>query len=165
MAFTPLARRVEQRATIKVLQKAGHTPIQIWRGLSQVFGDEVLSKTQVREWFNRFKAGDMTTSTADKKRPGRPNRCRTKVTAIRNVLETDERQSIQEISDQTGVPKTTVHRILHKDLKMSKLSAKFVPCILSQEQKDHRKTLCEQNLTAFRQDKDMMEKIITCDES
>lgn len=48
---------------------------------------------------------------------------------------------------------------------MNKLSAKFVPRILTQEQKAHRKTLCQQNLDAFRQDKDMLEKVITCDES
>ncbi len=71
MAFTPLARRLEQRSTIKVLQKAGHTPIQIWCGLNAVFGNECLSKTQVRQWFNRFKEGDLTTTTADRKHPGR----------------------------------------------------------------------------------------------
>ena len=165
MAFIPLACQIEQRATIKVLQKAGHTPIQIWRGLSQVFQGDALSKTQVRQWFNRFKEGDMSTTTADKPRPGRPNLCRRKVARVQNALQTDGRLSIQEIIDQTGISKTSVHRILKKDLRMSKLSAKFVPRILTQEQKTHRKTLCEQNLAALRADKDMLEEVITADES
>lgn len=107
----------------------------------------------------------MTTTTADQPRPGHPNTRRRKVQRVQTTLGHDSRLTIQDISVCTGVPWTTVHRILHKDLKMSKLSAKFVPCILSDEQKRHRKTLCENNLRALRADPDMLEKVITCDES
>ncbi len=107
----------------------------------------------------------MTTPTTDRPRPGRPNLCRRKVCRVEEALRADGRQSIEELSEQTGVSKMTVHQILKKDLHMSKLSAKFVPRILSDEQRHHHKTLCEQNLAELRADKDLLEKIITADES
>ncbi len=48
---------------------------------------------------------------------------------------------------------------------MLKLSPKFVPRILTQEQKAHHVLLCEQNLARLRADKDLMEHVITTDES
>ena len=74
MAFTPLARCLEQRATIKFLQKSGKRPMDIWRSLKDVYGTEAMSKTQVRQWFGRFQAGDIQTTTKDNPRPGCPRR-------------------------------------------------------------------------------------------
>lgn len=48
---------------------------------------------------------------------------------------------------------------------MTKISAKFVPRVLSQEQKDHQVQLCHQNLAEFHRDNTLMEKVITTDES
>ncbi len=47
---------------------------------------------------------------------------------------------------------------------MTKISAKFVPCLLSQEQKEHHVALCKQNLEEFRRDTSLLEKVITMDE-
>ncbi len=69
------------------------------------------------------------------------------------------------MSTQTGLPRSSVHRLLKTDLKMSKVSPKFVPRILTAEQKAHRVDLCRQNLERLRADKDLMEKVITTDKS
>ena len=42
MAFTPLSLRLEQRATIKFLQKTGQSVMQICRALQTVYGEAAL---------------------------------------------------------------------------------------------------------------------------
>ncbi len=63
-----LQTRLEQRANIKFCKNTGLTPIETWRSLHAVYGNETLSKAQVRFWFRRFGAGDM--DIHDKRRPG-----------------------------------------------------------------------------------------------
>ncbi len=161
----PLARRLEQRATIKFLQKSGQTPIQIWRSLRNVYGGETLSKTQVRQWFGRFAAGDIQTSTKDLPRPGRPRLRLRQAAQVRNLLDQDHRLTLDQLSTKTGLSRSSVHHLLKKDLKLSKVSPKFVPRILTDEQKAHRVELCRQNLATFNANKDLLEKVITTDES
>ncbi len=165
MAYTPLAQRMEQRATIKFLQKTGKTAAQIWRSLQQVYGAASLGRTQVHMWFNRFQAGDMGTTTKDSHWPGRPRRRLQHVQRIQQLLDNDSRMSIQDICDKTGLSKSSVHRVLKKDLKLTKMSAKFVPRILSEAQKADRVRLCRQNLDLFKADTTLLEKVITTDES
>lgn len=44
--------------------------------------------------------------------------------------------SIKTISIQLGVDVVTVHKIIYKDLNMHNISAKFVPRVLSDEEKE-----------------------------
>ncbi len=165
MAYTPLAQRMEQRATIKFLQKSGQTVMQIWRALHRVYGAAALGKTQVRVWFDRFKTGDMTTPTKDSAHPGRPRRRLQHAQTIQDLLATDSRMSLDDLSHQSGLSRSSVHRLLKKDLKLTKLSAKFVPRILTQDQKEQRVNMCRQNLDLFKADTTLMEKVITTDET
>ncbi len=164
-AFTPLQKRLEQRATIKFLQKSGFKCAEIWRRLRGVFQGDVLSRTQTRYWFDRFKAGTMDTTTKDRPRPGCPrgrDRHRAKIGAMLNQ---DRRHTLKDMSLQTGVSVSTVHRIVHKDLRLSKLSCKFIPKLLTAEQQNFRLRLCQENLALLNRDNTLMEKVITMDES
>ena len=107
MAFTPLARRLEQRATIKFLQKTGKKPMEIWRALRGMYGQETLSKTQVREWFGHFQVGDILTSTKDNPRPGRPRRRLQYAARVCALLAQDHRLTLDEMSLVFHVPAST----------------------------------------------------------
>lgn len=52
----------EQRVNIKFMVALGKTPIQCWRALRDVYGDDCLSKTQVRVWHRRIRGGDIDVS-------------------------------------------------------------------------------------------------------
>ncbi len=139
--------------------------MKIWWSLQNVFGDPALGRTQVRMWFNRFKAGSVETPSTDSKRPGRPRRHLRHQNQVRTLLQQNNRMTISDLSTATGLSRTSVHCLLTKDMKLNKLSTKFVPRLLSQEQKDHRVALCRQNLQEFRDDNSLLEKVITTDES
>ncbi|XP_029653750.1 uncharacterized protein LOC115226907 [Octopus sinensis] len=53
------------------------------------------------------------------------------VEKIHSFLGGDNCDSIKTVSVQFGIGVATVHRIIHEDLNMSKIHAKFVPMVLS----------------------------------
>lgn len=160
--------RLEQRSIIKFLCHQGNTPIQCWRGLEAVYGDRALGKTQVRAWHKTFRNGDLQTSTKDKAHTGRPRsgRSQTNIATVDTQLQQDRRQSIRDISRSTGIARATVQRILRKDLKLRHVSSKFVPRILTDEQKAFRVRLSQDNLDRFEQEGvSFLQRIVTGDES
>jgi len=58
------------------------------------------------------------------------------VAFVKAVLDRDRRLNVRLITEEVGLPKTDVHRIITEDLHMSKICAKLVPKNLSDEQKD-----------------------------
>jgi transposase len=61
----------EQRYCIKFCQKLGDTQVETIRKIQQAFGDDAMSNSQIKEWYNRFKDG--CTSVDSEPRSGRPS--------------------------------------------------------------------------------------------
>lgn len=82
-----------------------------------------MSRSQVFEWFGRFKRGEM--SVEDHARSGRPSTSRNdeNVEKIRQKINEDRRFTIDEISEETGVSWSSCQRILTEDLKMRRVAA------------------------------------------
>ncbi|UYV62139.1 hypothetical protein LAZ67_1007957 [Cordylochernes scorpioides] len=70
-----------------------------------------------------------------------------------------------ELEQGTGISKTTIGRIVTKDLKLKKTPAKFIPRFLTNEQKLCRLATCENMLEMTRTDPEWKDKIITGDET
>ncbi len=155
--------RLEQRANIKFCWKSGLTPINAWRSLCAAYGNDCLLKAQVRFWFRRFASGDECIK--DKARTGRPITRQRNMQQISAALDQDRHKSICQLSEEVDLPETSVHRVLHNDLTMSKKSCKFVPHVLSAEQQRHWMRLSADNLDLLRTVPRFLEKIITCDET
>ncbi len=161
------SNREEQRTVIKFLVAEGHTPIQIWRRLQDVYGEQSLGKTQVRMWSKRFSEGDGHEPVTDLPRSGRPKTAIVKRTIdhVQQELDADRHLSIRQIVENTGFSQGMVHRILKQHLNVRRLSCKFVPKILSTEQRCQRVDMCHQNLANFAADPLYLDKILTGDES
>ena len=69
-----MSERVEQRYCIKFCYKLGDSQSETIRKIRQVFGDDAIGVTQIKEWFNRFKNG--RTSVESEKRSGSPQTAR-----------------------------------------------------------------------------------------
>ncbi|KAJ8958893.1 hypothetical protein NQ318_019661 [Aromia moschata] len=66
---------MEQRVNLKFLVKLGKTFAEVYAMLKEVYVNECLSRTQVFEWFKRFKEGRETTKNDP--RLGRPSTSKT----------------------------------------------------------------------------------------
>jgi len=94
--------------------------------------------TIIKYWFNEFKHG--RTSVFDKERPGRPIEVTTEdmVNKIHDIVLADRRVKIREIADIVNISIERVQNILYEKLGIRKLSAKWVPRLLTVEQKRNR---------------------------
>ena len=73
---------------------------------------------------------------------------------------------MRSLSSVTGLSVTTIHRILTKDLGLVKKSARWVPKILSDDQKKARVERCDEFLRLVRRrSKAVLDSIVTMDES
>jgi len=86
----------------------------------------------------QFKRGDF--STCDASRPGRPKTVTASniIDQIHELILKDRRISAKSIAEQLGISYERVVSIIHEDLDMQKLSAKWVPKCLNVDQKRQR---------------------------
>jgi histone-lysine N-methyltransferase SETMAR len=65
----------------------------------------------------------------------------------------DRRMKVREIAETIGISKEYVGYILHKELDMKKLCAKWLPRLLTADQKRTRMKISEQCLEHFNKNK------------
>ncbi|KAJ4445764.1 hypothetical protein ANN_12449 [Periplaneta americana] len=157
-----MTERIEQRYCIKFCQKLGDFQSQTIRKIQQVFGEDAMGVTQIKEWFNRFKDG--RTSVEHEQRCGRPQTARSAavVERVRNLVMADRRLTVLEIAEEVGVSKDSAHAILREDLNMNRVAAKFVPKLLSPEQKDLRRDVAQDLLDTANTDPGFLEMSHGC---
>jgi len=129
--------KLEQRANIKfcvILCKSGAETFEMIR---RAYRNEAMSRARCFEWDARFKRG--RTSLEDDERSGRTSTCSTpkNVETIRRLVHEDRRRSIKGIATIVNVSYGTVQTIFTCDLNMNRVAAKFVPRLLTPEQKEH----------------------------
>ena len=85
------------------------------------------SYATVKNWVAQFKRGDFSTCNAP--RPGRPKAVTTPeiIDQIHDLIFEDRRISATSIIDQLGISRERIGSIIHEDLDMRKLSAKWIP--------------------------------------
>ncbi|PNF13894.1 hypothetical protein B7P43_G10659 [Cryptotermes secundus] len=93
----------EQRAAVKFCFLLGKSGTETLEMLKTAYKDDAMGKTQVFQWFSRFKNGEM--SIDDKPRSGRPSTARTheNVEKKREIIKEDRRRTIEEIVKLSGV--------------------------------------------------------------
>lgn len=156
----------EQRFIIKYFTLADETPINIWTRLCRVHGAQTLSQTAVRNWYRRFKA-DPRASCLDQLRCGGPRTARNQRTIerVRRLITTDCRLTVRDIALQVRVSVGSVHKIIREDLKLKKIAARFVPKLLTDEQRVRRVQVCRDNLQKLVDEPLLLKNMITGDES
>ena len=70
-----MTEKQDQRICIKFCFQLGKTSSETIQMMQKAFGNECMSKTQIKEWYNRFKEG--RTSVDSDSRSGRPSTTKT----------------------------------------------------------------------------------------
>ncbi|GFN88105.1 histone-lysine N-methyltransferase SETMAR [Plakobranchus ocellatus] len=93
-----------------------------------------MSMTQVYQWCSWFKDGQ--TSLQDEPTSERPNTANNDWNTARvdELIKVDRRVKLKAISLKLDIPKTNVYEIVHDKLGYRKVSARWVPKMLSDEQ-------------------------------
>jgi histone-lysine N-methyltransferase SETMAR len=108
------------------------------------------------------------TSLEDDPREGRPKSATTPeiIEQLHDMVLDDRRMKVREIAETIGISKEREGYILHEELDMKKLCARWVPRLLTADQKRTRMKISEQCLERFNKNKtDFVRRFITMDET
>ena len=83
---------------------------------------------------------------------------------MRSVIREDRRLTVREVSEEVGICKSSCHKILTEKLKMHRVAAKFVPRLLTEEQKQNHVTVSQELLDRSNTDENFLKNVITGDE-
>lgn len=165
IGFTKMEKE-QYRSVIRFLFLEGKTRIEIKERLDAVYGDSSPSMATVKNWFNEFARG--RTSVFDEPRPGAPKTAATEenIKKIHDLVLADRRLKVRELAETVGISEGTVHHILHEELVMRKLSARWVPRLLTPENKRNRETTSETCLALFKRNPaEFLRRFVTVDET
>jgi len=125
--------KTEYLAVIKFFVKEVLTP----------YGDPSPSFSTIKKWAAEFKRG--RTRLEDDPREGRPKSATTPETIEQghDMLLDDWRMKVLEIFETTGISKERVGYILHEQLNMKKLCARWVSRLFTTDQKRTRMKISE----------------------
>jgi len=133
--------------------------------LQEAFRDNAMSQSKNLIWYKCFKDGQ--TSFNDDEHSGRPSTSTTpeNIAKVREAILADRRQTIHDVCEIGGLSYRTVQRILEDNLNMRCISTRFVPRLLSVDQKALRISVCRELKQQARDDPNFISNIITGDET
>ncbi|CAH2017335.1 unnamed protein product [Acanthoscelides obtectus] len=117
--------------------------------LLSVFGNEVPHQSTISRWYGEFKRGQV--SLSDDPRVGAPKTAVTQenVDAVRKLIIEDRRVTYREIEASLKISKTSIQKILHEELGVRKLVSRWIPHLLTEEQKAARVNWCQKTIDRF----------------
>jgi len=148
----------EQRICMKFCLKLGKIFTETFQMLQQAYGEDCLSRKQCYEWYQRFKSG--RTSIKHDPKSGRPSSSTgdNHIEKVHSVIRENLRLTIHEVSEEVGICKSSCHTILTEKLKMHRAAAKFVPRLLTEEQKQNRVTVSQELLDHSNSDENFLKR-------
>ena len=136
----------EIRAVIRFLNAKSLNPTEIHNELQSVYGEPVISRTQVYHWCNLFEAGhsDLT----DREGRGRSITATSEdnVKRVDELIRQDRRLKLHEIASSLEISETSAHKIVFDELGYRKVSARWVPKQLTDNHKEQRLDICRELL-------------------
>ena len=152
-------KKDEIRAYIKARSKLGCSLKKLMTEISTAFGPSLVSYDTVRRWKKKFESGVESIKNAPKS--GRP-----KSASRTEIIEGDARFTVRDIARKVAISLSTVHLILRKHLKVRKISVRWVPHLLTDEQKRQRVKVAKKLLKMFpKYDKKQFANVVTGDET
>ncbi|XP_052266722.1 protein GVQW3-like [Dreissena polymorpha] len=160
----PSVDNVELRTVIKFCHSLGYTQTKTFEEVkkSKQFN---CSRSLVFKWHDRFRKG--RESVEDDARSGRPALVKQTMTdKLRDLIKTNRRLTVPYIAEELGIGISMVYRILTEDFKMRKVRARWVPKLLSDEERVKRVKCSEEFLRRYRKEGErFLDHIVTLDET
>ncbi|KAJ8724154.1 hypothetical protein PYW07_008134 [Mythimna separata] len=131
MTDSTMMKKIEHRAVIKFLTKQGKTQKIIHEEMVAVYQDSAPSLSTIQKWSSEFKRG--RESIEDDPRAGGSICAATEenVKLVEKLVLEDARVRVKTLAEMTKLSVGTIHTILHERLNLSKVSARWVPRMLT----------------------------------
>ncbi|GFW83103.1 histone-lysine N-methyltransferase SETMAR [Trichonephila clavipes] len=156
----------EIRSVIRFLTAKNISAAEIHRQISDVYGPNAMSSSKVRKWVRAFKDG--RENVHDEPRSGRPSVITDDlVNTMDEKIREDRRFTISTLAlEFPNVGRTTLHKVVSEKLKFRKLYARWVPRLLTEENKLKIMACAFDFLDRYHKEGDQfLERIVTGDET
>lgn len=164
--FSAFAAKMEARAVVKSYAKAGKSASEAHTLLQQAFPDSCPSLRTIFRWHREYLDGRDSIEDERGRHPKKTLRTPANIDEISSQIIKDRRLTIQELATASGLSYGTTQLIITEDLGLSKISARWVPRLLSDEHKEaHLRFSRDFKNRAFYEGKAFLESIITLDET
>ncbi|UYV78161.1 hypothetical protein LAZ67_16000324 [Cordylochernes scorpioides] len=88
-----------------------------------------------------------------------------KINEVEKMILANRRITVREVVEDLNISIGSCHSIFINDLGMRRVAAKFVPKLLNCDQKQHRMNIANEMLDSVRDDKNLLQRVITGDEA
>ena len=128
----------EQRVYCKIQAQLGFPPTEIHADSQKVYGNGALKYATLCKWIRHFNDG--WESIENDPWVGRPVSVlmEKNVATVKTLIEEDTRYMVQEIEELSGIHSSSVWKILREQLGLRRICARWVPHLLTDEQKQSR---------------------------
>ena len=106
-------------------------------------------------------------SISEDPRPGRSSTSTNNhhIERVRAVIRGNRRLTVREVADEVGISIGSCHQIFTEKLQLRRVCAKFVPRLLTDDQKENRVELSQERLANANGNENFLKNIITGDET
>ena len=155
----------EIRGYIKIRSQLGYSAKNIFNDIVNIHGDTSVSYMTVCRWARQFVNGRV--SVENEPKSGRPvsNSTKHALQTIKELLATDARYTNRDLARITGISFGKVRLLLKFKLGLRKISARWIPHLLTKDQKNIRAKYAKKRLKEYSKfDQRKFSDIITGDE-
>lgn len=139
---------------------------EIFLDIQETLGDNALPYSTVAYWVSEFKRGRSTCE--DDLRSGRPSTSITEenIKKVEKLVLEDRRITIKHLAEVLKISFGSIQSILTDSLGFRKVSARWVPRMLTEENKKRRLEISKRNLEILQSDPDeFCRRVVTMDET
>ena len=117
---------IQQKAQCVLWYNELKSPTAVQRKFRNEFGQDPPHTNSIKKWFKNFME---TGSILDRKRSGRPSIDEDTVDAVRVAFHRSPRKSVRVASNELAIPRSTVHKVLHKRLRLHAYKLQIVQAL------------------------------------
>lgn len=156
----------ELRAVVEHLVKSGLKPKDVLIELEKVHCNRVPSYSTITKWCRELKMFGLTKDWRSNSGRQREVSDEANTQMVKALLDNKRDLTVRQLSQMTGISKSTIHRIITEILGMNKVSSYYVPKILSSGEKLARINAAKEFLDSYESSwANLKHRFITCDET
>ena len=141
------------------------TAMKRYQLLQQAYGEDAIGRTQVFDWYRRFKEGRTSDESEPRSGPPSTSRKEKMIATVRTTVGNDRRMTVREIADDCGISMGSCNTILTDDLHMKSVCAKVWPRLLKDDQREQSQSIAGDLLESSCEDVQFLKYIVTGDEN
>lgn len=146
-----------------LLQK--HSAGLIFFNLTKLLRPLAKSKSTIERWASRLKKGEPLTSNNFGGDRSDAKIHEERVEIIKSCFDESRHWSMRSLASRTGIPLSSVQRIVTNELKMTKKLGKWVPYKLTSDQENYRELCARVNLRTYNKTKTLLNRTLSIDET